>query len=436
MNTGNKELFYQRCREYFGDRADELISLLNERSRSAFFLNEKKASKQEILDIVDFKYEEDPLADKSFSCGSEGIGRSKAYELGLIYPQDIESSLPASYAAYKDVRLAIDLCAAPGGKSINALNRMSDDALLICNDVSYKRASILGSNLERLGLSNVIVTSLDPKHFLKDLAGVFDLVILDVPCSGEGMIRKYPEILDDYSISNILSLSKIQSSLLDTAHELLNNEGQLLYSTCTYAFEEDEDQIRNFLERHEDMELIKLPYLDNSSKLEGTLKLSPLNGTEGQFMALLRKKGNKTHLNIRYRKTAKNDLVTAFIKDELDIDDYYLYSSAEHYYLSFIPLPDIKTNVLSQGIYLGSIKGKRFEPSHSLYRSNILKGKYRHVHELNDKEYEDYISGKELKAELEDAYYLLTYKGMSIGHGRCSKGIIKNKYPKGLRRVV
>ncbi|MBR2578207.1 MAG: hypothetical protein IKE38_04665 [Erysipelotrichaceae bacterium] len=436
MSTGNKELFYERCREYFGDKAEDFIALLSQRSRSGFFLNEKKAKRTDILNIIDFPYESSPLTDKSFNCDSEGIGKIKAYDLGIIYPQDIGSSLPASYVDHKDIKLAIDLCAAPGGKSVNILNALADDALLIANDVSYKRASVLSANLERLGLDNTIVTSLKPEYFLRDFRGAFDLVILDAPCSGEGMIRKYPEILDEYSLANIEALAAIQSKLLDNAYDLLNEGGQLLYSTCTYAFEEDELQVENFLSRHEDMELIKLPYMENSSKLAGTIKLSPLNGTEGQFMALMRKKGRMIHKHIRYARTADNDLVKAFIRDNITIDHYYLYKRDERYYLSLMPLPDIKNSVLNEGIYLGSIVNKRFEPSHSLYRANSLTGRCRHVYDLTEEEYDRYISGNEIKKDLGDGYYQITYKGLSLGYARSSKGTLKNKYPKGLRRMV
>ena len=436
MNTANRDIFYKRCKEYFGDRADEFIGLLSKEAGSAFFLNERKAEEKKILELIDFEYERSALSEKSFTYRCDSIGKTRAYELGLIYPQDTESSLPTAFVDTEGIRLAIDLCAAPGGKSVNILNRLPDDALLIANDVSYKRASVLSANLERLGLDRTAVTCKRPDLFEKDFRGVFDLVILDAPCSGEGMIRKYPEILDEYSIANIRSLSQIQKKLLETAYILLNEGGQLLYSTCTYAFEEDEEQVRDFLSSHNDMELIKLPCLENSSRLEGTLKLSPLNGTEGQFMALFRKKGQLTEKKLKYRKTVRNELVESFIRNELHIDKYYLYNDEDRYYLSLYPLIDIRDNVLCSGIYIGKIINRRFEPSHALYRADSLIGKYKHVFDIDDREYDDFISGKEVKTDREDGWYMVSYRGHSLGHGKCSKGILKNKYPKGLRRMV
>lgn len=435
MNTKNKELFLKNINDYFGKYADRYIELMNDSVRSAFFLNEKKASRDEIFELIDFKYESSSLTNKSFYYLDNSIGKSKAYELGLIYPQDIESSLPTTFIDTDNIRMAIDLCAAPGGKSINILNRLNNDVLYIANDINYKRALILKNNLERLGL-DAIVTSNKIEYYRDNFKGLFDLVILDVPCSGEGMIRKYPEILDEYSDENIDALAYKQEILLDEAYELLNEGGKLLYSTCTYAYKEDEDQIIKFLNKHQDMKLIELPKLDNINKLNGTIKLSPLNDTEGQFMALLIKDGHPSIKEYKYCKQIKNDLVKKFIKDNLIIDDYYLYNIKDDYYLSLKPLIKIDYNILNYGIYLGQIKNNRFEPAHNLYRSNSLKGKYKYVYELNLKEYDDFISGKELKISGDENYYLLTYKNHSLGFGKLSKGILKNKYPKGLRRVV
>lgn len=436
MNT-NKEVFLNNAKEYFKDNYDKFVSLLDEKLTSSFFINEKKANKDKIFNLIDFKYINNKLNDKSFSYESDNIGKTKAYELGLIYPQDEESSLSANYIDISNINLAIDLCAAPGGKSINILNRLSDDCLLVSNEISYKRAGALVSNLERLGLSNVMITNLKPSYLANKYPNSFDLVLLDAPCSGEGMIRKYPIILEEYSNANIDYLAKTQKELLEDAYSLLKPSGQLLYSTCTYSFKEDEDQIIEFLNNHKDMKLIPIKDIENNvSTLKGTLKLSPLTNTEGQFICLLRKDNIGNINSPKYKKSIKNKTVEKFIKDNLNINDYYLYSKDNHYYLSFIPLLDIDNNVLSNGIYLGELKKDRFEPSHSLYRSNLLKDKYKYVYDINDKEYDKYISGNELKANIDDGYYLITYKGLSLGFTKASKGVLKNKYPKGLRRVV
>ena len=423
MNLKNKEIFLERAKQYFKDDYDEFVSLIDLKPSSGFFLNEKKADKDKIFELIDFGFEPFKLNNKSYYSKEESIGKSKAYELGLIYPQDVESSLPISLIEKDDIYLAIDLCAAPGGKSINAINKLNDDSLLISNDVTYKRASILSSNIERMGFDNCIITSLKPDYLASKYEGLFDLVILDAPCSGEGMIRKYPEILDTYSVANINELASIQRDLLESAYRLLNEGGQLVYSTCTYAYEEDEWQVEDFLNRHKDMSLIK-PYK----------KMSFLDNTEGQFMALMKKEGTLTHKKFKYKKPISNKLVEKFIKDNINIDNYYLYNNENNYYMSLMPILNIDNGILRCCIYLGELKKDRFEPSHSLYRTNRLDFKYKY--DLSDEEYLKFISGEELSVNLDNHYYQVTYKDLPLGFGKCSNKQLKNKYPKGLRRMV
>ncbi|MBQ2656576.1 MAG: RsmF rRNA methyltransferase first C-terminal domain-containing protein [Erysipelotrichaceae bacterium] len=429
------EVFEKRVKEYFGDKSDLFMSCMKEPCTQAFFINEAKADPETIFSLIDFPYSESKLSKESYYHSHDNIGKSKTYELGLIYPQEIAASLTSKYVDPTGIHLIVDMCAAPGGKSINILNRAKNDVLLISNDVSHNRASILSSNLERLGFDNVIVTNKKCEDLARQLADQADLVILDAPCSGEGMIRKYPEILDTYSIANIESLAKTQSQLLEEAYQMLKQGGQLVYSTCTFAFEEDEDQITSFLEKHNNMKLVPIE-MDSVSKLKGTVKLSFLDHTEGQFFALLKKDGEGNSSHLKEMKTVKDKIVEDFIQENLLLDHYYLYKNNEHYYLSLKPLPDMKGNVLRYGIYLGDLIKKRFEPSHHLYRAISLKGKYRYTYDLDEQQYDDFISGKEIKANLDDHYYQLTYKGIALGYGKCAKGTIKNKYPKGLRRMI
>lgn len=425
--------FLSRVNEYFGDNASKYLELLNEPCTQGFFLNTKKANRESIFDLLDFKYSKSDLSDSSFYHYSDNIGKTKAYELGLIYPQEIAASMSSKFFDTKNIHTVVDLCAAPGGKSINVLNKLDSDTLLISNDYNHSRVSVLSQNLERLGLDNTIVTNKKCDELANQLENYADLVILDAPCSGEGMIRKYPEILDDYSISNIENLSILQSELLEDAYRILKGNGQLLYSTCTYAFEEDENQIKQFLSKHSDMHLIKIGDA-HSSKLDGTIKLSPLDNTEGQFICLLVKDSNELKSNTKYLKPIKEKLVDDFIKVNININNYYLYNHNEHYYLSLFPLIDLKNNVMRYGIYIGDIVNKRFEPSHSLYRSNTLRDKFKHVYDLNDSQYDMYISGNEIRTNVDNGYYLITYHNYSLGYGKCSNNQMKNKYPKGLRR--
>lgn len=428
-------LFEERARSYFGKRAEEFLKLAGEAPTQAFFLNRKKADEETIFSMIGFPYETSSLSNESFYHNEENIGKTIAYETGLIYPQELAASLTSSCIDIEDIKLVVDLCAAPGGKTINILNRLESDVLCISNEVSHSRSLILSSNLERLGLDNVVITNKNCEELSGQLEEKADLVILDAPCSGEGMIRKYPEILDSYSLRNIENLAELQKDLLECAWKILKQGGQLIYSTCTFAFEEDEDQISSFLSRHPDMRIIEIN-IPSSSKLKGTVKLSFLDRTEGQFFCLLKKEGQLKTTCLKELKPIKEKTADDFIKENLQLEEYLLYKNNGHLYLSLMPLPDMKNGVIRYGIYAGDIVKNRFEPAHHLYRANSLKGKYRYTYDLSDLEYAQFVSGREIKADLGDHYYQLTYRNISVGFGKCVKGIIKNKYPKGLRRMI
>ena len=153
----NKE-FIDRVKLYFKDNADNYLNALNKPLTQAFFLNTNKCDRENIFKIIDFKYEESELTNDSFYHYLDNIGKTKAYELGLIYPQEIAASLSSTFIDNSNIKTVVDLCAAPGGKSINVLNKLDNNVLMISNDYNHQRVSILSSNLERLGLDNVIIT--------------------------------------------------------------------------------------------------------------------------------------------------------------------------------------------------------------------------------------------------------------------------------------
>ena len=430
------DLFIKRIREYFPEDHEAFLSSLQEELTKGFFLNTLKADRETILSVLDFPYEPSSLSEDSFYHSEENIGKTKAYELGLIYPQEIAASLSSSCLKGRKAHLILDLCAAPGGKTINALNRLSSYDLAIANDISHKRAQILSSNLERMGLDKTIVVSKKTEELASLLEGQCDVVLLDAPCSGEGMIRKYPEILETYSLSNIEELASIQKGLLEDAYTALKGEGILIYSTCTYAFEEDEDQILSFLERHPDMELIRQDFPFTHSKLEGTVKLCPLDHTEGQFFAVMKKQRTSDVRPLKLLKEETSKKIRNLLSEEIGIEGLHLYKHKDTYYLSEVPLPDLGNGILRQGIEAGTLKGDSFEFSHAFYRANTLKGRYRHVYELKEEEYRLYVGGQELPVKGDDGDYLIAYHGISLGQGRLRKGRMKNKYPKGLRRMI
>lgn len=428
-------VFEKRVKEYFPDDYDRYLKLLTEPAKQGFFLNTLKADRSRILSMIDFPYEISKLTDQSFYHFNDRIGKTKAFELGLIYPQEVASSIGTMYLDTENAEIIVDLCAAPGGKSINLMNRVKSHPLFICNDISYQRLSAMFSNFERLGIDHVIISNKKTEDLSNLLENCADIVILDAPCSGEGMLRKYPEIMDSYSEDNIRLLSTLQKQLLEDAYRMLKGNGQLLYSTCTYAFEEDEDNIRWFLEKHPDMSMIPID-IESYSTMKGAVKLSPLNDTEGQFFCIMKKNSSTSRVKLKYLKPIKDSLADSFIKENLDLDEYYLYENHNSYYLSLDPLPDLGNHILRYGLYLGDKISHRFEPSHHLYRSNSFDSSFRYYIDLKDEEYERFIKGEEIRLDLAKHYYQVRYNGFSLGFGKSSNGVLKNKYPKGLRRMI
>ena len=340
----------------------------------------------------------------------------------ILDPSSLEASLQLGI---NNKKLVLDLCAAPGGKTIAYAIR-NKDSLIIANDISYKRALELSKNVERLGLPNVIVTSLDPKVFLKYFENSFDQIILDAPCSGSGMFRKEKKMEEDWSIEKVNSLLPIQDSLLETSYKLLKKGGELLYITCSFLKEEDEDRIENLINNHIDINVVSPRIFRNEYK-EGSIHncihlLPSLFKGEGHFFTLLRKDGEITD---------NMDNLTKY-KFDNKLNLYIVNYQNEEYGINYFSPLFLKLNPLRIGIKL---------TNHSEYSKINEDHSLSHYSSFNKLEVskEDailYLSGNELKGY--DSYnngtYVISYNSLGLGYGVKKGDRIKNIYPKGLRK--
>ncbi|MCR5581452.1 MAG: RsmF rRNA methyltransferase first C-terminal domain-containing protein [Pseudobutyrivibrio sp.] len=356
---------------------------------------------------------------------------------GVYYIQDASAQLPVEMLSPAPGDICLDLCAAPGGKSTQIAGYLAGDGVLISNEPMKNRAKILSENVERLGIKNCIVTSEYPDKLAQSFPEYFDKIMVDAPCSGEGMFRKNHEACDEWSLESVEMCAARQAEILDHAYEMLIPGGRICYSTCTFARLEDEECIQSFLSRHSDMELIE----------ERRLWPHEVKG-EGHYAALLQKRDDGrrddcidargTYSTGKISDKILNDYLT-FIKDAMSEPKAWksnLLLINDLLYMLPDECPDFTgLHVLRGGLFLGTLKKNRFEPSHALALAlNASDVKYTYNLARDSAEIKDYLNGQSLRDDVPDGWTLITVDGYSIGWGKAVKGQIKNHYPKGLRR--
>lgn len=423
-----KEHLYQH---YPHDLVDELLLSLEKESVHAALLNPKKMSDETFLSLFPH-VKKHPFIPHAFYYDKNEypLGKNIFHDAGVYYLQDPSAMLVAAFLPISKGDYILDMCAAPGGKTIQTA--FHEGVTVVANDISYPRALTLSSNIERMGLGNVMVTAMNLHQFPLSYRHFFDSIILDAPCSGSGMFRKQEEMRLDWTYNKVLECAKTQKELLSLADSFLKPGGYLLYSTCSFSYEEDETPILDFLNEHKDYELISLPsspsFYEHPS-LKGSIHLFPsLYQGEGQFIALLHKKGNKEVSLMKKGKKDKQNF--PFLKDfSLPPLDYLLKNDTLYGLSSYLPTE--KLTVIRYGLEVGEIKKDRFLPSHAL--SHFLSWD-RNI-SLNEEEVKKYIHGDTLSCDSSlSGYYIAAYQGVALGFLKASQGILKNFYPKGLRR--
>lgn len=397
-------------------------------------------------------------------------GKNPLHEAGAYYIQEPSAMSPATYLDAKPGDIVLDLCAAPGGKSTQIACAMNNEGLLISNEIIPSRAKILSENIERLGIRNAVVTNESPERLSNFFVNFFDKIMVDAPCSGEGMFRKNNDACNEWSTENVKICSERQEEILDYAASMLKPGGKMVYSTCTFAPEENELNILRFLSKHPDFNIVKPILFEGMSSgnpdyinlcnninldskelnpdflkdLNNTIRLLPhkLNG-EGHFVTILKKNNVSNNYEDSKNKQIKG-VSEKFIKDYIDFCDSFLTKRPEGIPVMFgnqlnllpkyCPALD-KIKVLRAGLNLGTFLKNRFEPSHSLamaLKPNEVKN---HVNlSIKDETIYKYINGETFEYSGTKGWYLITVEGISIGFGKLSGDIMKNHYPKGLRK--
>ena len=348
------------------------------------------------------------------------LGKKIYHELGAYYIQEPSAMLVAHFLDAKPGEIVLDLCAAPGGKTIQTALKMQNEGLIIANDLSKSRANILLSNIERMGISNTIVTSLDFKDYYQKFQGFFDKIILDAPCSGSGMFRKSDEMKNDWTYEKVLKNAATQKDLILMCYLMLKEGGKLIYSTCSYSFEEDEEVIE-FLLKNTDAKLEKIPSFKGefrSPKFEETVHLFPSHFEgEGHYIALIKKPGV-----LQSSKLAPFE-VSRVVQSKGNSKEFQKFLVPTKLTSNF------ENFALRPGLFLGTQIKDKFIPSHH----------YSHVKnstnsiELNKEEIISYLKGETLNKKCPNGYHFVSYMGMNLGVVYSVNGVLKNYYPKGLR---
>ncbi len=369
-------------------------------------------------------------------------GAVPAHEAGAYYLQEPSAMAAAAALAPRPGERVLDLCAAPGGKSTQLAAMLAGQGLLICNEPVPGRAQILSRNIERMGVRNAVVTNHLPEELSGRWPGYFDKILVDAPCSGEGMFRRHPEARAEWQITSPAGCAQRQLQILSHAALMLRPGGIMAYSTCTFNSRENEGVIEEFLRQHPDFSLLpfSLPGLGES---RGMMRLWPhkIRG-EGHFVALLaheggaaapKKKEKSRHGEIISPLSRQEmPLVSAFLQEQLQEEILPTGVFAGHVIQAPVELPPLHgVRVLRLGLQIGEIRGKILAPDHAL----ALACAPRNPWPIDEDGARAYQRGETLPADAGlRGWGVPTLNGLSLGWAKASEGQMKNHYPKGLRK--
>ena len=388
--------------------------------------------------------------------GNQRPGRHSYHHAGVFYIQEASAMAVVECADIQQGNKVLDLCAAPGGKSTQIATKLGGTGLQISNEIVPNRAKILSQNMERMGIKNAVVTNESPEKLEKVFPAFFDRIIVDAPCSGEGMFRKDPAVVNEWSLAQVDVCANRQGHILESAHKMLAENGIMVYSTCTFSPEENEIAVQKFIDRHPEYVLVKpavhsffspgVPQWADSDNAElcKTMRLFPhkIDG-EGHFIAVL-KKTQSDGCRVKTAKTVSDkkllqpyfDFEKKFLKD-ISFDNFTMFG--ENLYAVPDGTPDLsKVKVLRCGLHLGEIKKGRFEPSHSLAMALKKENVKQYIsYGCDSEEMLNYLKGETL--EVDDSikgWCLVCTDDYSVGWTKVTDGTAKNHYPKGLRILM
>lgn len=444
------EQFEKNMKELLGAEYQEYINSYESERVYGLRVNTRKISVEKFLEITPFHLEPIPWTENGFYYQAEdAVTKHPHYFAGLYYIQEPTAMIPASRLPVDLQDRVLDLCAAPGGKATELGARLLGTGLLTANDISHSRSKGLLKNLELFGTPNILVTSETPENLLNYFPEYFDKILIDAPCSGEGMFRKDSAMIKSWVEHGPEYYAKIQRSILEAAVGMLKPGGMLLYSTCTFSPLENEEMIRGILETYEDLQLVKPEWSPSFCEgiLPETVRIWPHKAKgEGHFAALIYKKGSRADVKKKAKPVSLDKLPKeaadflrpfAFLKKssgDLQIRDHKIYLLPDE-------LPGLRgLRFIRTGLYLGECKKNRFEPSQALamYLSPSDCGEQYISFPADDPRTIRYLKGETVELTEDEihrkkGWILVCTDGYSLGWAKVVNGTLRNKYYPGWR---
>ena len=444
------EKFVQRMKKLLGEEYPLYEQAVNGEPQRGFRVNTDKISLEKFEKINTFGKERIPYVNNGYYLEEQKIGNHPYHHAGMIYVQEPAAMAPAECVDIDPDWKIIDMCAAPGGKSTQLKNKLSEKGVLFSNEIVMNRCKILTGNIERLGLKNCITTCMDTSNLSRNFQHKFDMIMVDAPCSGEGMFRKDDTAINEWSEENVLMCSSRQAQILDNAVVCLKDGGYIVYATCTFSLEENEMAVDAFLSRHPEFELVPVTQrvsdcTENgiafegckSDKLHLCRRFYPHKGRgEGQFMAVLHSVSERFEVSKNILQPQKIDkTVDDFLCDVLtdyDKSGIIINGNKVCYFTADF---EVKKPVFSLGVTVGEIKKGYILPHHQFFMALSDKFKRKINLSADSVELKKYLHGEEFDTQCENGWAVVTVEDCAIGGVKVTGGRAKNHYPKGLRTL-
>ena len=434
--------FKNKMEKMLGEKYQAFIDCYNEPYYRGIRLNTLKCDEKTLKASLPFSITRAPFSPVSYYIPHQSpkIGLLPMHHAGAFYSQEPSAASAVTALAPRPGEKVLDLCAAPGGKSTQIAALLDGNGLLWSNEIVRSRASVLLSNIERIGVKNAVVSSCHPEVLCTGLAGYFDKVLVDAPCSGEGMFRRDEQAVQDWSQEHVEACAVRQLAILRSAAHALKENGVLVYSTCTFSPEENEGVVSGFLKERDDFALIDcMEQYGRPAFLPKARRIFPMDGGEGHFVAVMQRLSRNNAYPAPYslQNISMKDMAENLYRQ---IFQNGISGMVERIGDSFLLLPDELPylrglGVVRAGVLFGEVKKNRVEPAHAVF----MAAKPKELNFLIDLPHDSeqisaFLRGEEIEADVSFRGFAgVAVDGVLTGFGKCSNGRLKNRYPKGLR---